>query len=276
MKKKILILLIVISVFIVGSSFATDTKKEDTELIQNLKQEKAIKDIILRVDNVLKLIENKDKSLKDVAKKEILKREKVEVDKIKVDLNNLLKTFKTNKNVKDAKQKSDLLNKKLLERLKIINSVKETRNKVIENVKKGVVEEQVNRQFISIATKSGNIFYLILDHNTNDVKFLTEVKEQDLLDVVSGSQRQKLKEAIEMKEKAKEEDNEIVKKANKEVKKENSILSFFYKYSLLTTFAFIIIIAGTVVFIRKQKTKNKNTETIKPKEEEQRIEDINK
>ena len=36
-------------------------------------------------------------------------------------------------------------------------------------------------QFVTVETKSGNVFYLVIDHSTGDVYFLNLVDESDLL-----------------------------------------------------------------------------------------------
>jgi hypothetical protein len=93
------------------------------------------------------------------------------------------------------------------------------------------------RQFLTFKTKSGKTFYLIVDHdkNTQNVQLLTEVGEQDLLNMIEGEKQvvnkpvedaktiEELQEEREAQEQAeKEAELEVV-----EVEKKNSSPIFF-------------------------------------------------
>lgn len=82
------------------------------------------------------------------------------------------------------------------------------------------------RQFLTFQTKSGKTMHLIVDHSENqeNVQLLTEVGEQDLLNMIEGESEAKPKEEVVKKEKSVEEKP---KKDEKEEKKSGIGLYLF-------------------------------------------------
>ncbi|HGA4354476.1 TPA: CD1107 family mobile element protein [Streptococcus agalactiae] len=72
------------------------------------------------------------------------------------------------------------------------------------------------RQFLTFQTKSGKTMHLIVDHSSNqdNVRLLTEVGEQDLLNMIEGESEAKPKEEVVKKEEP------VEKKPKKEEKEE--------------------------------------------------------
>lgn len=111
------------------------------------------------------------------------------------------------------------------------------------------------RQFITFTTKSGKTFHLIIDHEkaSQNVSLLTEVGEQDLLNMIEGEKPninvQPVEEEKLMEEEAIEESKEIEEKPE-----EKSKLSF----------PVILIILGAVIgagyYFKIYKTKHEDFE----------------
>ncbi|MSS78790.1 DUF4366 domain-containing protein [Anaerococcus sp. WCA-380-WT-2B] len=82
------------------------------------------------------------------------------------------------------------------------------------------------RQFLTFQTKSGKTMHLIVDHSSNqdNVRLLTEVGEQDLLNMIEGESEVKPKEEVVKKEELVEEKP---KKEEKEEKKSGIGLYLF-------------------------------------------------
>lgn len=82
------------------------------------------------------------------------------------------------------------------------------------------------RQFLTFQTKSGKTMHLIVDHSSNqdNVRLLTEVGEQDLLNMIEGESEAKPKEEVVKKEEPVEEKT---KKEEKEEKKSGIGLYLF-------------------------------------------------
>lgn len=82
------------------------------------------------------------------------------------------------------------------------------------------------RQFLTFQTKSGKTMHLIVDHSENqeNVQLLTEVGEQDLLNMIEGESEAKPKEEVVKKEEPVEEKP---KKEEKEEKKSGVGLYLF-------------------------------------------------
>lgn len=82
------------------------------------------------------------------------------------------------------------------------------------------------RQFLTFQTKSGKTMHLIVDHSSNqdNVRLLTEVGEQDLLNMIEGESEVKPKEEVVKKEEPVEEKP---KKEEKEEKKSGVGLYLF-------------------------------------------------
>ncbi|HHX70822.1 MAG TPA: DUF4366 domain-containing protein [Gallicola sp.] len=94
--------------------------------------------------------------------------------------------------------------------------------------KKMTDEEKLDfRQFLSFQTKSGKTFHLIVDHekNSENVQLLTEVGEQDLLNLIEGEKKPEKKENTETKsieelQKEKEEQEKLEQERLKQEEKE--------------------------------------------------------
>lgn len=83
------------------------------------------------------------------------------------------------------------------------------------------------RQFLTFQTKSGKTMHLIVDHSSNqdNVRLLTEVGEQDLLNMIEGESEAKPKEEVVVKKE--EPVEEKPKKEEKEEKKSGIGLYLF-------------------------------------------------
>ncbi|NMA48253.1 MAG: DUF4366 domain-containing protein, partial [Tissierellia bacterium] len=113
------------------------------------------------------------------------------------------------------------------------------------------------RQFLTFQTKSGKTFYLIVDHdkNTHNVQLLTEVGEQDLLNMIEGEKQVVNKPAEETKtieelQEEREAQEQVEKEAELEVieeEKKNSSPIFFIAVLL------VVGVAGYYIKIYKPK-----------------------
>ena len=149
-------------------------------------------------------------------------------------------TSKTNKPSNNPPKKTPLVKGG---NTKAVNSLATQENKargsVIENVDRngkditpsGDTEKDKEnpvdvRQFLTFQTKSGKTMHLIVDHSSNqdNVRLLTEVGEQDLLNMIEGESEAKPKEEVVKKEEPVEEKP---KKEEKEEKKSGVGLYLF-------------------------------------------------
>ena len=113
------------------------------------------------------------------------------------------------------------------------------------------------RQFISFKTKSGKVFHLIINHDEQDqnVMLLTEVSEDDLLNMVEQNES---KPAITKEEPEKEESKEEQKP--KKMEESGSMGSY-----VLLIFVVVLVMAVAYYF---KVIKKKETEAIESLEEE--------
>ena len=149
-------------------------------------------------------------------------------------------TSKTNKLSNNPPKKTPLVKGG---NTKAVNSLATQENKargsVIENVDRngkditpsGDTEKDKEnpvdvRQFLTFQTKSGKTMHLIVDHSSNqdNVRLLTEVGEQDLLNMIEGESEAKPKEEVVKKEEPVEEKPQ---KEEKEEKKSGIGLYLF-------------------------------------------------
>lgn len=113
------------------------------------------------------------------------------------------------------------------------------------------------RQFISFKTKSGKVFHLIINHDEQDqnVMLLTEVSEDDLLNMV---EQKESKSAITKEEPEKEESKE--EQTPKKIEESGSMGSY-----VLLIFVVVLVMAVAYYF---KVVKKKETEAVESLEEE--------
>jgi len=119
------------------------------------------------------------------------------------------------------------------------------------------------KQFVTLVTKSGNYFYLIIDRDdegNNTVHFLNQVDEADLFSLMEDEEAQKLQAELAEKEQQAETEPEVISEVKDEPVEEKEETNMI---PAIATIVLLIGSAGVFAFM-KLKEKKKAEEAAKP------------
>lgn len=123
-------------------------------------------------------------------------------------------------------------------------------------------ETSVDKQFVTLVSKNGNYFYLIIDRDDegkSTVHFLNQVDEADLFALMEDEEVQKIQGELADKEKPVEPETKPTEKTEgeKETQKET-------KSMMPAIIAFLVLLGGGVAFVFMKLKEKKKSEEIKP------------
>lgn len=147
-------------------------------------------------------------------------------------------------------------------------STEETGNALTPNGNLTLVDDVgetsgTGKQFVTLVTKSGNYFYLIIDRDdegNNTVHFLNQVDEADLFSLMEDEEAQKLQTELAEKEQQAETEPEVIPEVKDEPVEEKEETNMI---PVIATIVLLIGGAGVFAFM-KLKEKKKAEEAAKP------------
>ncbi len=214
-------------------------KRENKELIKKEENTKNSKNI------------NSEKELKKEDLNEALEKAKSEIQQYMTKPAKAKGTVTKNVGVdnKDYPIRKEIVNKSILE------SGVDTTNKIKKEVTEKLLERPMadKLQFVTFKTKTGKVFHLIIDHDKSNenVQLLTEVSEEDLLNMIL-TKDENIKKKIYKQEPKKEVDKkEEVTPIKKEQKEEKSDMGIYLIIGLV-----IFLVLGVGYYFKVIKVKD--------------------
>lgn len=198
------------------------------------------------------------------------KKKTIELEEVKKDDNAQDKTSGTTKQENEERVKE--LEKENVNKIGTITESVGSDNHIYNGDKR-----HENRQFLTFTSKSGKEYYLIIDYTKEgeQVQFLTDVSEEELLSVIKEtrgdklkSQKDELKDTSEDKEKlAKEIRAELEKELNNKEKSEK--VTKTKKQNLIDLVPYILIGGAVGYFFYNRKKKQREKENIEATQDDE-------